>query len=49
MAAQGSKPELKNPLELSTPVFTEDGKGRLKMSTNLSLVAKALGLAERLA
>ena len=48
-AAQGRKPKLKKPLELSAPVFIEDEKGRLQLSENTSLVAKALGLAEKLA
>ena len=48
-AAQGRKPKIKTPRELSTPIFTEDEKGRLKMSDTLRQVAEALGLAERLA
>ena len=48
-AAQGRKPKLKKPLELSTPVLVENERGKLQMSDNFSLVAKALGLAERLA
>ena len=47
-AAQGRKPKLKKPIEQSTPAFIENGKGRLRLSKNFSLVAKALGLAERL-
>ena len=30
-------------------MFTEDNKGKLRMSDNLGLVAEAIGLAERLA
>ena len=48
-AAQGRKPKLKKALELSTPVSIENEKGRLQLGENASLVAKALGLAERLA
>ena len=48
-AAQGRKPKLKKTLALSAPVFIENEKGRLQMSENTSLVAAALGLAERLA
>ena len=48
-AAQGRKPKLKKPAELSTPIFKEDDKGKLKMNDNLGLVATALGLAVRLA
>ena len=48
-AAQGRKPKLKKSLEFSAPVFTENEKGRLQLSENTRLVAKALGLAERLA
>ena len=48
-AAQGRNPKIKRPAELSAPMFTEDDKGKLKMSDNLGLVAEAIGLAERLA
>ena len=45
---KASRLKIKKPAELSTPIFTEDDKGRLRMSDNLGLVAKAIGLAERL-
>ena len=48
-AAQGRKPKLKSPTELSAPTFTENDKGILRMNARLGLVAEAIGLAERLA
>ena len=45
----GNLSKLKRPLELSAPTFTENDKGNLTMNDNLGLVAKALGLAEKLA
>ena len=43
------KPKIKTPIELSTPIFVEDKKGRLRMNTNHNLVAETLGLTERIA
>ena len=43
-AAQGRKPKIKITIELSTPIFIEDEKGRLQLSKEFGLVAKALGL-----
>ena len=47
--AQGRKPKLKKPPELSAPIFIENDKGNLTMNDNLGLVAEAIGLAEKLA
>eukprot|EP00967_Tisochrysis_lutea_P023992 scaffold27521_cov30-Tisochrysis_lutea.AAC.14 len=38
--AQGRKPKLKRPLELSAPIFIENDKGKLTMNDNLGLVAR---------
>ena len=43
------KPKIKSAYDLSTPIFTTNDKGALIMNTNLSLVAEALNIAERLA
>ena len=48
-ASLGRKPKIKSPHDLSAPVFLTNNKGALVMSTNLSLVAEALNIAERLA
>ena len=48
-ASQGRKPKIKSAHDLSTPIFTTNDKGALIMNTNLSLVAEALNIAERLA
>ena len=48
---QGRKPKLKKTLELSAPIFIETDNGKLitMNDDNLGLVAKAIGLAEKLA
>ena len=48
-ASQGRKPKLKSPRELCAPVFTINDKDTLSLGTNLSAVAQALRIAERLA
>ena len=48
-ASQGRMPKIKSTIELSTPVFTEDSKGKLTLGDNLRLVARALDITDRLA
>ena len=50
-ASQGRKPKLKSPRELCAPVFTINDKGTLVLvlGTNLTAVAQALNIADRLA
>ena len=48
-ASQGRKPKLKSPRELCAPVFKTNDKGTLTLGTNLTAVAQALSMADRLA